>query len=151
MNSIVRGDFQLLYENEEVLASHKIFYFNQPIAIVVAETQVLADKVSNLVKVKYKKLPNKPVIFTIQDAIQAPPLENRLVLYPGITPTDRGVNVQKVIKGKFYSPRQYHNMMELHTSITRPVDNGFEIDSASQWMDIAQAAIARFLKIPENL
>ncbi|KAI8438679.1 hypothetical protein MSG28_011097 [Choristoneura fumiferana] len=151
VNSIVRGDFQLLFENEEVLASEKIFYYNQPVAIVVAESQVLADKVSYLVKVKYKNLPKKPVIFTIQDAIEAPPLENRLVPYPGITPTDRGANVQKVIKGKFCSPRQYHNMMELHTSITRPVDNGYEIDTASQWMDITQAAIAQFLKIPENL
>ncbi|XP_063543961.1 xanthine dehydrogenase-like [Cydia strobilella] len=151
VNSIVRGDFQLLFENEELFADDKIYYYNQPVGLVVAETQVIADKAACLVTMKYKNISKKPIIFTIQDAIDAPPLENRLITYEGITPSDRGVNVQRIIKGSFYSPRQYHHMMELHATLTSPVDNGYEIDCSTQWMDITQAAIAQLLNIPNSL
>ncbi|XP_063373978.1 uncharacterized protein LOC134661729 [Cydia amplana] len=150
INTLGRGDQPIFPEDEELLASHKIFYYNQPVAIVVAETQVLADKVACLVKVNYKNISKKPIIFTIQDAIEAPPLEHRLNSYPGIDPSDRGVNVQRVIKGEFYSPRQYHHMMELHTTVTRPVDNGYEVDCSAQWLGITQSGIALVLDIPYN-
>ncbi|KAJ8735652.1 hypothetical protein PYW07_007272 [Mythimna separata] len=151
VNSIVRADFMLFFENEELLASNKILYYNQPVAIVVAVTQVLADKMACLVKVNYKNVSKKPIVFTIEDAIHAPKEENRLFAYPGIVPTDRGANIKKVIKGTFISPRQYHNMMELHTTITKPVDEGLEVISSTQFMDLTQAAIAQLLKMPESL
>lgn len=39
--------------NEEVLNSGNVTYYNQPIAIVVAETRTLAEQATKLVKVKY--------------------------------------------------------------------------------------------------
>ena len=151
VNSIVRADFMLMFENEELLASNKIIYYNQPVAIVVAVTQVLADKMACLVKVNYKNVSKKPIVFTIEDALHAPKEENRVFTYPGIVPTDRGANTRKVIKGTFISPRQYHHMMELHTTVTKPVDEGLEVISSTQYMDVTQAAIAQLLKIPESL
>ncbi|KAJ8735651.1 hypothetical protein PYW07_007271 [Mythimna separata] len=149
VNSIVRADFLLMYENEELLASSKILYYNQPVAIVVAVTQVLADKMAHLVKVNYKNV-SKNIVFTIDEAIHAPKEENRLFSYPGIVPTDRGTNIEKVIKGTFISPRQYHNTMELHTTITKPVDEGLEVITSTQFIDVTQAAIAQLLKMPES-
>lgn len=151
VNSIVRGDFLLFYENEELLASDKVVYYNQPVAIVVADTQELADKAACLVKVKYKNVPIKPIVFTIEDAIKAPKEENKLARFPGLEPTDRGANVRKIVKGIFRSPRQYHHMMELHTCVTIPVDEKFEVESSTQFIDITQASIAQMLKIPESL
>lgn len=150
-NSIVRGDFRLYYENEELLASHKISYYNQPLAIVVAKTQILADTAKHFVKIKYKNISKRPIIFTIQDAINAPKEDNRLVPYSGITPIERGTNTTKIIKGTFISPRQYHFMMELHTSVAKPVDEGLEIYSSLQFMDLTQATLAKMLNIPESL
>ncbi|XP_075975629.1 xanthine dehydrogenase-like [Anticarsia gemmatalis] len=151
VNSVVRRDFLLMMENEEFLASDKVIFFNQPVAIVVADTQVLADKMAKLVKVKYKNIPKKPIIFTIEDAIKAPKEENRLVSYPGIVPMERGANVRRIIKGTFISPRQYHHMMELHTTVTKPVDEGLEVASSTQFIDITQASIAQLLKMTESL
>ncbi|KAF9421455.1 hypothetical protein HW555_002670 [Spodoptera exigua] len=151
VNTILRGDFLLMFENEELLASTKVKFYNQPVAIVVATSQELADKMAHLVKVNYKNVPKKPLIFTIEDAIHAPKEENRLIPYPGIVPTDRGANVRKIIKGKFISPMQYHHMMELHTTITKPVDEGYDVISSAQYLDITQAAIAKLLNIPESL
>ena len=133
------------------MASNKILYYNQPVAIVVAVTQVLADKMANLVQVNYKNVSKKPIVFSIEDAIRAPKEENRLFPYPGIVPTDRGGNIKKVIKGTFTSPRQYHNTMELHTTVTKPVDEGLEVTSSTQFIDVTQAAIAQLLKMPESL
>lgn len=139
-----------MYENEELLASEKVTYYNQPVAILVAVSQVLADKSACLVKVKYKNIPKKPIVFTIKDAIHAPKEENRLVRYDGITPVERGVNIRQIIKGTFVSPRQYHHMMELHTCVTKPVDEGFEMNSSTQFIDIVQAVTAQLLKMPES-
>lgn len=150
VNSIVRGDFLLFYENEELIASDKVIYYNQPVAIVVANTQILADQSTYLVKVKYKNVSQKPAVFTIEDAIYAPKEDNRLIQYTGITPTDKGVNTQRVIKGKFISPRQYHFMMELHTTVTKPVDDSLEVYASTQWLDMSQASIAQLLNISEN-
>lgn len=149
-NSFVRGDFLLLFEDEELLASSKIQFYNQPVAIVVAKSQALADQAVFLVNVNYKNISKKPLIFTIEDAIKAPKSENRLVSYPGIIPLSRGANVKKIILGKFISPRQYHFMMELHTTVTKLVDDGLEIYSSAQYIDITQAAIAQLLNIPES-
>lgn len=150
VNSIVRGDFLFMFENEELLVSQRVHYYNQPVAIVVAKTQDLADRMTYLVKVNYRNISKDPVVFTIEDAIKAPKRENRLVSYPGITPKDRGANIKKVIKGKFISPPQYHFTMELHTSVTQPVDDGLEVYSSAQYMDITQAAIAQLLKMHES-
>ncbi|XP_049878492.1 uncharacterized protein LOC126375553 [Pectinophora gossypiella] len=38
----------------------------------------------------------------------------------------------------------------LHTTVTRPVDQGYEVYSAAQYMDITQAAIAQILNIQES-
>lgn len=139
-----------MVENEELLASQKVVYYNQPTAIVVAKTQALADQMTYLVKVKYKNISKTPIIITIEDAIRAPKEENRLIPYAGLTPSDRGVNVQRIIKGQFKSPRQYHCMMELHTSLAVPVDDALEIHSSTQWLDLVQAAVAMLLKMPEH-
>ncbi|KAG6453184.1 hypothetical protein O3G_MSEX007992 [Manduca sexta] len=150
VNSIIRSDFRLFYENEEFLASEKIRFYNQPVAIIVANTQMLADQATYLVKVNYKNVSKTPVIFTIEDAIKAPKEEKRLVPYEGIMPTNRGANVFKVIEGKFISPRQYHHMMELHNTLTIPVDDRLEVISSTQYMDITQGSIAQLLNKPEH-
>ncbi|CAB3256482.1 unnamed protein product [Arctia plantaginis] len=151
VNSIIRPDFLLMYENEELLASEKVTFYNQPVAIIVAVSQALADRTACLVKVKYKNIPKKPIVFTIEDAINAPKEENRLVRYDGITPVERGANIRRIITGKFINPLQNHNMMELHTCVTKPVDEGFEMTSSTQFIDIVQAVTAQLLKMPESL
>ncbi|RVE48162.1 hypothetical protein evm_007222 [Chilo suppressalis] len=150
LNHVMRIGFIGATEQEEILASNKVRFYNQPVALVVAITQAIADRASNFVKVNYKHVSKEPPVLTIEDAIKSPKLENRLLPSTGINPTDRGANIQKVIKGNFYSPLQYHFMMELHTAVTVPVDEGLEVYNSTQHVDVAQAVIADMLDVPES-
>lgn len=147
---MVQGIFNIR-DKEEILASDKVRFYNQPVAIVVAKTQAIANRAANFVKVNYKNISKRPLVLTIEDAIKAPRDENRLVIYPGITPTQKGAFVKKVIKGQFVSPLSYHFMTELHTTVTRPVDDGVEVYTSTQNMDHTQGSIAQALNIPTNL
>ncbi|XP_072940941.1 xanthine dehydrogenase-like [Epargyreus clarus] len=150
MNSFVFPNDALLPEFEVLLASKKVQYYNQPVALVVANTMALADQVKSLIKINYSNIWDKPIVFTIEQALEAPKEENRVKPRQSISPTSRGTNVQKIVKGTFISPRQYHFMMELHTTVTIPVDNGFEIQSATQYTTQLQSAVARVLNVPES-
>ncbi|XP_063826491.1 xanthine dehydrogenase-like [Ostrinia nubilalis] len=151
INSFIKIGFYNMTENEELLANNQVRYYNQPVAIVVAKTQAIADRASNFVKVNYKNISKRPLVLTIEDAIKAPKDERRLVTYTGITPTERGANVRKVIKGRFVSPISYHFMTELHTTVVKPVDEGLEVHCSTQWQDHIQASIAQVLNMPESL
>lgn len=149
-NSIVIPDGVFIFKDEIFLVSEKIEYYNQPIAVVAARTQALADGATYLVKIKYKNISQTKPVLTIKDARKAPVNENRIMRYDPISPSDRGINIKKVMKGHYYSPQQYHHMMELHTTLIRPVDDKIEIWTASQFLDGVQRAVAKLLTLPDN-
>lgn len=62
---------------EEILASKKISFYGQPVAVVAAVTRKLALKAAALVKVSYKKDLAKPVL-TIKEALAAPDKDKRV-------------------------------------------------------------------------
>lgn len=65
--------------NEEILAT-KILYYGQPLAVIAATTKRLALTAAGLVKVKYKKSADKPVL-NIRDALKAADKERRVSIY----------------------------------------------------------------------
>nr|QIA97582.1 aldehyde oxidase 3 [Ostrinia furnacalis] len=146
-NSFSRPGFQLQTEVEEILATD-IKYYGQPIAILVATSEELAASAAKKVEVKYKNVSKDRPVLTID---QAKKDSNRYRAYPdNITPTAKGENVDKVIKGVYEIEAQYHYYMEPITSVVVPVDRGLEVYDATQWMDLTQAAIAECLAIKES-
>lgn len=65
------------------------------------------------------------------------------------TKTDDISNTKKVM-GVFDVGAQYHYTMETQTTICRPAEDGIEVMSSSQWIDIVQVAVANCLNIPNN-
>jgi xanthine dehydrogenase molybdopterin-binding subunit B len=55
-----------------------------------------------------------------------------------------------IIKGEFAMGGQYHFQMETQIAICHPREDGLDVYSATQWIDLVQASIASALKIPNN-
>lgn len=134
-------------DEEEILAT-KIKFYGQPIAIVVAKTEKLAEKVAKKVKVTYKNVSTAAPVLTIDEAKKDS--QRYVAGTPSIEPDGRGDNVTKVIKGVFDMEAQYHYYIEPITCVVVPVDKMLEVYDSSQWMDLSQIAIARSLGISES-
>ena len=79
--------------------------------------------------------------------------EPNVQIFPdfGQKPTKVGVNFKHKIKGTFKIGSQYHFTMEPQTCVVVPIEDGLDVYSATQWMDMAQIAIADALRIPNNV
>ncbi|CAH2056999.1 unnamed protein product, partial [Iphiclides podalirius] len=132
---------------EEIVCSRDVKYYNQPIGIIVAESEKLANRAALLVKAKYKNVKNDPV-FKIKDVIAKEPQRvNVFIVYPA---RDKGLNVQKVIKGSLNIFGQYHYHMETQSCVTKPSDDGIDVTTSSQWPDVIHVAISQMLNIEQN-
>lgn len=55
---------------EELFCSGVVQYYSQPVGIIVADSQELAERGSELVEIKYKYAEEKPLL-TIRDVLKA--------------------------------------------------------------------------------
>lgn len=145
INSFTPPDSFLYSNTEEILCSGPVTYYNQPIAIVVAETRHIADTAAKLVTATYKNI-KEPVI----DVRKTQNNNSRSKLYTQIDATERGNNVTKVIQGMNSINGQYHFVMETLTCVTMPSDEGLDVYCATQWLEGVQLMISRALKIDQN-
>ncbi|CAK1590833.1 unnamed protein product [Parnassius mnemosyne] len=132
---------------EEIICERNVKYYNQPIGIIVAETEKLANRAALLVKAKYKNIKKQPVL-TISDAITREP--ERVSVFIIIPARDKGLDVKKVIKGRSNIFWQYHYHMETQTCVTKPNEDGIEVLAATQWPDQVHVGISQALKIAQN-
>ncbi|KAJ8719331.1 hypothetical protein PYW08_011506 [Mythimna loreyi] len=145
LNSFTPADDPLYAINEEVFCSGQVKYFNQPIGLIVADTQDTADKAANLVKVKYANI-EKPVI----DIKIAKTDSKRNTLYREIKASTKGQDVAKVIKGENTIRGQYHFPMETLISVSKPIEEGLAVYATAQFPAAMQVMISRALKIDQS-
>ncbi|XP_022827163.1 xanthine dehydrogenase 1-like [Spodoptera litura] len=147
LNSFTPSDGQggVTSANEEILCEGDVKYNGQPIGIIVAETQNLADRAARLVKVKYTN-----ICTPITDIKVAKEDSTRNTLFTSADATTTGSDVHKIITGSNVVHGQYHFPMETMVSVVRPTEEGLEVHLASQWMDGAHTMISRALKIDQN-
>ncbi|CAH1637003.1 unnamed protein product [Spodoptera littoralis] len=147
VNSFTVPGLPLQTEDEEILADEVKFY-GQPIAILVAETEKLADTLAKKVKVTYKNVSSSSPVLTIDDAKKD---SKRYVGGgPSIERVSRGNKTTKIIKGIYNIEAQYPYYIEPITCVVVPVDDKLEVYDSTQWMDLTQNAIARSLGIKES-
>lgn len=132
---------------EEIFASKNIKYYDQAIGIIVAETEKLANRAALLVKVDYKVDKKKPIL-TINDARDRDP--SRISLFIAVPAKDRGLDVQKIIKGCDNIYWQYHYTMETISAVTKPSELGLDVYAASQFLDSVIVGLSEALNIAEN-
>ncbi|XP_041981244.1 xanthine dehydrogenase 1-like [Aricia agestis] len=145
VNSFIPKGRILHVDNEEVLCSGDVKYYNQPVAVVVAETQSLAERATKLVSVTYSNV-KKPVI-DVKDAIKE---SSRNTQFISMEPTKIGNDVKKVIKGDNTIYGQYHFCMETLVCVSHPTEEGIQVYTATQWVDVVQQMTAKALKMDVN-
>ncbi|WAR19141.1 XDH-like protein, partial [Mya arenaria] len=136
-------------ELEELFCSGKVMYYGQPIGMVVAESQTLADKAARLVNVTYNSI-SAPVI-TVDDAIAAKTFYPQPM--PAIVVGDPDTAISSAahsISGVFRTPEQIHFHMETQASNVVPTEDGLQVVSTTQWTDNTQQAISLVTGIPKN-
>lgn len=77
---------------------------------------------------------------------------DRVTFSPELSKTaeQHGLNSTKKIKSRLDLGSQFHFTMEPQSCVCLPIEGGFEVYAATQWIDIVQIAISECLKIPEN-
>lgn len=112
----------------------------------MAESEKLANRAALLVRVKYTKV-KKPLL-TINDVRKNDP--SRIDLIFTVPARDRGLNVQRVIKGEENIFTQYHYTMETQSCVIRPSEDGLDVLVATQWPDHVHLAISDCLNLKQN-
>lgn len=92
----------------------------------------------------------KPILSSIQEVLKANAIDRIYDTPYNKEATSVGLNSTKKLSGRFEIDDQYHFTMETQICICIPTENGLDVYSASQWMDLVQVAIAQCLNIQEN-
>nr|XP_018916770.1 PREDICTED: xanthine dehydrogenase [Bemisia tabaci] len=145
-----RNKVGAIFFDEDVFARDKVLCQGQTIGVVVADTQVLAQRAARLVKVEYEDL--EPII-TIEDAIAAksffkdPP---QGLVYGD--PESAFATADHVLTGEVRSGGQEHFYLETHCALVVPKREDDELDvlTSSQHPTEIQHLIAHVLGVPDN-
>ena len=78
---------------------------------------------------------------------------SRVVSFPHASTksVESGSDTVHTIKGHMEQGLQYHYTMETQSCVVVPIEDGLDVYSSTQWMDIGQMAIADALNIPNSL
>ncbi|XP_062544106.1 uncharacterized protein LOC134211342 [Armigeres subalbatus] len=142
-------------ETEEIFCSGEVLYNGQPVGVILADTFDLAHRVSKLVHIVYSEPDGKPILPTLKHVLSLNATE-RLHDQPYDQEGEK-FGKEKIlngaitnIEGRFEIPGQFHFSMEPQLCICVPTEDGMDVYSSTQWIDICQIAVAQALKIPEN-
>ncbi|XP_045452021.1 LOW QUALITY PROTEIN: xanthine dehydrogenase-like [Melitaea cinxia] len=131
--------------DEELLCNGDVKYYNQPIGIIVAESQKLAEKAAALVKVKYSNVrtPEIDIRNTIKDS-------TKVTLLKAFEATKIGTDVSKIIKGENTIYGQYNFCVETLVCVTQPTEQGLLVYAASQYIDLVHRTVSKLLNIDQS-
>ena len=137
-----------IIEDEELLASGKVEFIGQPVALVVAEKKSIANEAANKIKIDYKEL---PVITDSREAYK----KGHLIIPPrtfSLGDTENNWDdCEFIIKGKAESGAQEHLYLETQGAFAYPNEGGgIKIISSTQSPTAVQKIAARVLNLPMN-
>ncbi|XP_048382668.1 xanthine dehydrogenase/oxidase-like isoform X2 [Stegostoma tigrinum] len=135
------------FQVEEILSSGRVLYAGQPIALCVGVSQHYALEMVDVIDVTYKD--QEPPIVTLDDAIE----KNSFYPLPGKglivgDPADAISKSPHHIEGEVRAGEQYHFHMETQVCRCTPTEDGLDVQAASQWLDLAQQAVAGACGLP---
>ena len=158
------NEYGLIYNDQPVLcgpgsskplADHVRFIGDQ-VAVVIAETEELATKGRDLIKVEYEDLP------VVTDMLEA--MNDNILLHP-----DRGSNIfchyrirkgdvdkafekaDVIVEGEYHTPSQEHAYLQPEAGVGYlDEENRITIQVAGQWTHEDQQQIAHALNIPTD-
>lgn len=137
-------------DSEELFCAKQVKFYGQPAGIIVADREKTANKAAKLVKIIYSVISKNRPLITIDQVLKSPEKSKRVKTDQTVEPTDIGNDVRNVVFGQLKLEEQYHYYMEPQTCVTKPTEDGMEVYSSTQWLDLTNVAIAQCLKVPVN-
>ncbi|XP_052872784.1 uncharacterized protein LOC128278155 [Anopheles cruzii] len=136
---------------EQIFCSERVLYHGQPVGIILAETFDEAYQAAKLVKIDYSPPDGQPILPTVQEVLKAGVTE-RIHRSDEVQIGERYETGKGAVsmRGSFDLPSQFHLSMESQQCVCIPIEDGLDVYSSTQWVDICQIAIARALLVPEN-
>ncbi len=144
----IPGENQIggIIQDEELLAKNIVKFVGQPIAIVVADSQLIAKEAARLIDVKVEKLPE---IFDAREAANKNQLITSSRTFVFGNTEDCWAKCDYVIEGQTESGAQEHLYLETQSAIVYPVEGGgIKIISSTQSPTTVQKITARVLNLP---
>ncbi|KAJ2490425.1 hypothetical protein IWW37_003166 [Coemansia sp. RSA 2050] len=138
-----------IFKDEEILPADTVFYYGQPLALILAATQRIAQEAARLVSVTYKDL---PAVLSIRDAIaQSSFYDETCQLINGDVDTALTA-ADLVLEGESYCGAQEHFYLETMVAIAVPKgeDGELEVFASTQNPTEAQMVIAQVLGVPAS-
>jgi xanthine dehydrogenase molybdopterin-binding subunit B len=143
--------WQNVFEPEPIFTTGRSEYAGQAIGLIVAETREIAIAAAKKVKVTYDKFGT--VVTDIEVAMEDPAnvsdASNGFPMEYGQIDTALE-NADVVVSGRFKMGSQYHFHMETHVCISKPTDDGFELEIPTQDMGTCADSVAKALNLPIN-
>ena len=144
----IPGENQIggIYPDEPLLAEQEIHFWGMPIAIIIAESELLARKARQLIKLEVQKL---PVIVDPREARE----KNQLIQAPrtfSLGDTKAAfASCAHVFEGRVDTNGQEHLYIETQGAYAYPMENGsIRISSSTQGPTAVQKTAARVLGVP---
>lgn len=134
-------------EDEQLFADKEILFAGQPVGVVIAKTQNIANKAADKVIVNVEQT-RKPVLDF--KAVVESNDTSRIVKNAEKAATAEKKNIKYKFSGSLLMGGQYHYTMETQTCYCVPVEDGMDIYPATQWITAVQQNAAVALNIPEN-
>ncbi|XP_058124986.1 uncharacterized protein LOC131281799 [Anopheles ziemanni] len=137
---------------EEVFCSGEVLYHGQPVGVLLAETMAQANHGATLVRIMYERMASQPVYPTLKSLMDDARSKARIFDEPRRSSRARvnPIEATRKIIGRFEMAGQYHYTMETQTCVCVPIEDGMDVHSSTQWVDLCQVAIASMLKVPES-
>ncbi|MEZ4855655.1 MAG: molybdopterin cofactor-binding domain-containing protein [Gelidibacter sp.] len=144
----IPGDNQIggIIQDEPLFAEQDIHFWGQPIALIVAKTELIARQARRLIKIDFEEL---PVITMAKDAKDKGSFINAARSF-NLGNTDRAfANCDYIFEGETFSNGQEQLYIEAQGSYAEPLENGtIKIISSTQGPTAVQKTAASVLGLP---
>ncbi|KAJ2098690.1 hypothetical protein GGI09_003181 [Coemansia sp. S100] len=138
-----------IFKDEEILPTDTVHYYGQPLALVLATTQKLAQDAARLVSVSYENL---PAVLSIRDAVAKSSFydETRQLINGDVDAALAAADL--VLEGESYCGAQEHFYLETMGAIAVPKGEDGEMDvfASTQNPTEAQMVVAEVLGVPAS-
>ncbi len=144
----VLGENQIggIIPDEPLWAEDEVHFWGQPIAFIVADSELIAKKARALITIEIEDL---PVITTAKEAKEKGSFINAPRSFQLGNPEDSFTNCEYVYEGETFSNGQEHLYLETQGCYAVPQENGsIKITSSTQGPTQVQKTAAKVLGVP---
>lgn len=149
-NTFTPSGYISLVDREEILCKEQVKFFGQPAGIIVADRETTANKAAKLVKIIYSSINKNKPFLSIDQVLKSSEKGKRVKVDKTEKPSEKGDDVKSVIHGELNIGEQYHYHMEPQTCVTTPTEDGMDVYSSTQWLDVVNVAVAQCLNVSVN-